>query len=425
MAWARELDWENGQGRSALEVGALLDVYNQDLDVELCRSRVDGLEGYPRAGQPAACAREPFGESTESPGDVIALTESQSAAMLVARDDMPHWPPSPAWAATLFPLITLTYNNVYYEYFGAFERRLNLAIRARPGIENPENPGQADGAAGIEGDRQAIVQAQDHDQVHDHDDLSIWTSLWNLGHAVLDIFRDHRHEAAVELNAGLRDGAARPEAIEIEFEMDAGDAAGLIDMLGDAVEVVDEDDEENEQGGNEDLEDEEQDMADPVVEPAAPLARPEQPEQREPPAQPQAAAAIEPAPAPAPAPVPNNPPAAAPAAPAAPRENNRSDIGLLRGIVSGVVLSLLHPTICFGMGEILRLTLPRSWTVPRSWGRTPTGLLQQQWGRSLVGGCVYVVLRDAFKLYAKYRQVQVKNNRKIKNVPRRTVGAST
>lgn len=335
--------------------------------------------------------------------------------MLVARDDMPRWPPSPAWAATLFPLVTLTYNNLYYEYFGSLEKKLNLAIRGRPAAEDPVEPGQAGGAAAENaGGREGIDHAQDHD----HHDLSIWTHLWNLGHTVVDVFRDHH--AGEEGDAVLVDGAVRAEGIEIEIEMDAGDAAGLIDMLGDAVEVLDEDedDEEQEHRDQGDVEVEERDVAGPVVLPGAPTAEPTQPEQGNLPAQPQVAAAVEPAPAPAPAP--NNLPAPAQVAPAAPRETN-----LFRGIVSGVVLSLLHPTICFGMGEVLRWTLPRSWTAPRSWARTPTGLLQQQWGRSLVGGCVYVVLRDAFKLYAKYRQVQVKTNRKIKSVPRRTVEASS
>jgi hypothetical protein len=104
-------------------------------------------------------------------------------------------------------------------------------------------------------------------------------------------------------------------------------------------------------------------------------------------------------------------------------DNNRAVGGTLTDIMSSIVLSLLYPSICFGMGEVLRVTLPRSWvTRPApSWGSRPqaTGLLQRRWGRSLVGGCMYVVLKDAFTLYAKYRQVQQKSKRRVRNVERR------
>lgn len=58
MAWVGELDWKDGKGRSALEVGTFLDVYNQDMDAELRGTRVVGVEGHSRVGQPTACARE-------------------------------------------------------------------------------------------------------------------------------------------------------------------------------------------------------------------------------------------------------------------------------------------------------------------------------------------------------------------------------
>jgi hypothetical protein len=69
------------------------------------------------------------------------------------------------------------------------------------------------------------------------------------------------------------------------------------------------------------------------------------------------------------------------------------------------------------MGELIRATLPKA-RVTRGW-RRPAGLLQEQWGRSLVGGCLFVVLKDAIALYTKYRRVQVKANRRVRNVERR------
>lgn len=76
MAWVGELDWKDGKGRSALEVGTFLDVYNQDMDAELRGTRVVGVEGHSRVGQPTACARESSGEFHCNSGEVMLLTES-------------------------------------------------------------------------------------------------------------------------------------------------------------------------------------------------------------------------------------------------------------------------------------------------------------------------------------------------------------
>jgi hypothetical protein len=103
-----------------------------------------------------------------------------------------------------------------------------------------------------------------------------------------------------------------------------------------------------------------------------------------------------------------------------PGENNdpTSFFGL---IVNSVVTSLLFPAISYSMGELIRAIAPKGWVSPtRSWrSRAPPGLLQQRWGRSLAGGCLFVVLRDALALYTKYRRVQVRTKRKIRNVDRK------
>lgn len=315
---------------------------------------------------------------------------------------MPHWPPSPAWAATMFPFVTLTYNNIYYEFFGALEKRLNRALRARPVIDEPlpirEEGDPPGGEQQVQVEGQAQIEGHEHDD--DHNEIGVWTSLWNLGQAVVGIFRDR--DIVLELDAGMRAGAdLNGDGVELEIEVQADEVEDLLDMLGGAPEVIDEREQEHEEH---DSEDDEEDM--PQLEDIPDRHQPLVQEGNA--NQPQNA----PVPEPAPAPVQNNDPA-----PDAAPENR--PVGTLHDIVSSIVLSLLHPTICFGMGEILRLALPRSWVAPRSWGRGPSGLLQHQWGRSLVGGCVYVVLRDAFKLYAKYRQVQVKGKRKVKNVERR------
>ena len=40
-------------------------------------------------------------------------------------------------------------------------------------------------------------------------------------------------------------------------------------------------------------------------------------------------------------------------------------------------------------------------------------LLQEKWGRSLVGGCLFVVLKDAVMLYARWRMVEMHRKRRV------------
>ncbi|KAI0391376.1 hypothetical protein F5Y17DRAFT_440966 [Xylariaceae sp. FL0594] len=84
--------------------------------------------------------------------------------------------------------------------------------------------------------------------------------------------------------------------------------------------------------------------------------------------------------------------------------------------------SLLFPSVCYGAGEILRLILPsRLTTKSPSSSLLPTGLLEERWGRSLVGGCLFVVLKDAFFLYVKYRKMMNFPYRRVKNSEKRHV----
>lgn len=82
--------------------------------------------------------------------------------------------------------------------------------------------------------------------------------------------------------------------------------------------------------------------------------------------------------------------------------------------------ALTFPAICYGAGELLRAILPSKMTT-RPLSRPLTGLLQERWGRSLVGGCLFVVLKDAFFLYVKYRRAMIRPMRKIVNEKNRSV----
>ena len=80
-----------------------------------------------------------------------------------------------------------------------------------------------------------------------------------------------------------------------------------------------------------------------------------------------------------------------------------------------IIGALLFPTISAAMGGLIKLALPRSWTTPPlgSWDRRSPGLLQSRWGRSLVGGCIFVVMKDSLLLYSRYRLAQLHRHRRI------------
>ncbi|PYH43317.1 RING finger domain protein [Aspergillus saccharolyticus JOP 1030-1] len=78
--------------------------------------------------------------------------------------------------------------------------------------------------------------------------------------------------------------------------------------------------------------------------------------------------------------------------------------------------ALAFPAISASMGGLLRHVLPRSWTAASTAGRP--GLLQTRWGRSVVGGCVFVLLKDALVLYCRWKLAQTHRRRKVLNYDR-------
>ncbi|OQE28560.1 hypothetical protein PENSTE_c003G02447 [Penicillium steckii] len=87
------------------------------------------------------------------------------------------------------------------------------------------------------------------------------------------------------------------------------------------------------------------------------------------------------------------------------------DTSSLADIVLG---ALVFPAISASMGGLLRYALPKSWTSPSSaLERGRPGLLQTRWGRSVVGGCVFVMLKDALVLYCRWKLAQTHRRRKV------------
>lgn len=108
-----------------------------------------------------------------------------------------------------------------------------------------------------------------------------------------------------------------------------------------------------------------------------------------------------------------------PAAQVAPAPQDRADVREIDVIkyLENATGALLLPMISFGMGSILKLCLPHTWITPpiRGLDKYPAGILQSRFGRTVVGGCLFVALKDALLLYAKYSLAMSHKQRKVAN----------
>lgn len=98
------------------------------------------------------------------------------------------------------------------------------------------------------------------------------------------------------------------------------------------------------------------------------------------------------------------------------RNNLIHETSNLADVVLG---ALVFPAISASMGGFLKYVLPKSWTAPSSiLERGRPGLLQTRWGRSVVGGCMFVLLKDALVLYCRWKLAQTHRKRKVLNYDR-------
>lgn len=80
--------------------------------------------------------------------------------------------------------------------------------------------------------------------------------------------------------------------------------------------------------------------------------------------------------------------------------------------------ALSFPIVAAVMGALIKIGLPRKWTIPTDMRSRP-GMLQTVWGRSIVGGCFFVVMKDTLTLYSRYRVARDHRRRRIVNYDRR------
>lgn len=72
--------------------------------------------------------------------------------------------------------------------------------------------------------------------------------------------------------------------------------------------------------------------------------------------------------------------------------------------------AVLFPAISSIMGDALKYALPTIWM--RARGGKP-GILQHKWARSVVGGCLFVVLKDVVVLYCKWKKARDFGKKKV------------
>ncbi|KAL8700106.1 MAG: hypothetical protein Q9201_005635 [Fulgogasparrea decipioides] len=89
-------------------------------------------------------------------------------------------------------------------------------------------------------------------------------------------------------------------------------------------------------------------------------------------------------------------------------------VPLVSAFVHTMIGALAFPAVAAGMGDLISVFLPRTWKVPPGvWDRRSPGFLQSRFGRSVAGGCLFLVLKDTLSLYSKYRLAQDHMHRRV------------
>lgn len=84
------------------------------------------------------------------------------------------------------------------------------------------------------------------------------------------------------------------------------------------------------------------------------------------------------------------------------------------GIAQTVLGALIFPTLAGLAGETLKLVLPTSWLRGKGAQRT---FLQAKWARTIVGGCLLVLGKDALVLYVRWKMARMQRGRKVLDFP--------
>lgn len=262
------------------------------------------------------------------------------------------WPPSAAFTVAILPYIRSIYNAYYEKVWLPKERQWLKEIqpRADTGDADPGDP-----------EIQLDIGGHDHDHDHDHDDAENGADIIEDAIEVdvdFDIFADWNNGGAADNNRAADNPPvpiARGPAHPLEAPpMDDDEPPPLID-IGDAAPA-------------------------PNV-PAGPHQEAGQPQ----------------------------------AIPRAPGRRIRREHNIAfstTSLADAILGALVFPSIAAAVGEALKYALPQSWVMPPRWGK-PTGFLQARWGRSILGGCLFVGVKDAIMLYVRWRMARNHRMRRV------------
>ncbi|SMR47433.1 unnamed protein product [Zymoseptoria tritici ST99CH_3D1] len=278
--------------------------------------------------------------------------------------DLTQWPPSASFAFALLPYARAAYNAYYQRFWAEKEKQWLKEVQPRAGQNSNEAAGgnAADGNAAPQGNADDNVV-----EVH-VDEIRVDGGIFGDWEVAIEEIAAGQPNDAPPPNRN-NDGAAAPAPVIRDGRIQPY-AERLAGQLVEAEQDLD------------------------------PEARQQQP-------------AADPQPA---------------QQPEQPAERRLATTGT--AIAGHFVGALMFPTVAGLAGEFLKLVLPTSWTAPStavkwlSWNGDyfpkKGGFFQAKWARSLVGGCLFVVCKDALRLYVRWRMAQMHRTRKVLNVERRS-----
>ena len=82
-------------------------------------------------------------------------------------------------------------------------------------------------------------------------------------------------------------------------------------------------------------------------------------------------------------------------------------------VAQNMLGALIFPAVAAGMGELLSHAIPSSWMTSANFYNGRSGFLRHKWGRAVLGGCLFVVMKDAVVLYCRWKMAQSHRERKI------------
>ncbi|KAK0776961.1 hypothetical protein LTR75_016087 [Friedmanniomyces endolithicus] len=290
--------------------------------------------------------------------------------------DFTHWPPSAGLCFAILPYVRAAYNSYYDRVWGAKIRRWTKEIQPRSG------QAQDDADEGVQN-----PVAENQAQVDDDDG---------------NIFE-------VRIDGGIWDEWEEPPAEAQQVPQQPRRRQNQQAPPLDQPPIQDDDDDEQADPPP-NIPDNRPQPIDPHADElmnGPPAERPVEPE-RQPNALPQQA-----------------PQQAVPAVAAAAAAGERRLSFSPTTLASTILGALLFPTIAGLSGDILKLLLPATWTTAQLvrstnfFGRRIAGssakgpFFSERWARSLVGGCLFVVVKDAVGLYVRWKMVEMHRRRRV------------